>query len=313
VIAARAVPVRGDGGTLVDVGRSDKLGYGSSPIKRPRRTQAAMAALRDALYAIAAAEHPTTDRHLFYVAVSQGLIAKSERDYKNVVCRLVLEMRRSGRLPHAWIADHTRWQRKPQTYDSLPAMLSISAQTYRRALWADQASYCEVWTEKDAIAGILGDVTFDYDVPLMVARGFASESFLFSSAETLKAEGKPAWIYYFGDYDPSGVLIAQKIEHGLRRLAPDVPIVFERVTVTPEQIVAWQLPTRPTKESSHSRRGFAGESVEIDAVAPSTLRDLVRDCIERLLDPEQLAVTKAAEASERGIAREIARTHGGAA
>jgi hypothetical protein len=272
-----------------------------------------MEALREALYQFAAAEHPTTDRHLFYVASNHKLIAKVEKDYKNVVCRLVLEMRRSGRLPHDWIADYTRWMRKPRTFDSLPTMLSISAQTYRRALWADQANYCEIWTEKDAIAGILYNVTHEYDVPLMVARGFASESFLFSSAQTLKAENKPAYIYYFGDYDPSGILIAQKVEQGLRRLAPDVPITFERVTVTPAQIDAWQLPTRPTKESSHSKRGFAGESVEIDAVAPSVLRELVQDCIKRHLDQRILAATEAAEASERGILLEIARAHGGAA
>jgi hypothetical protein len=92
-----------------------------------------------------------------------------------------------------------------------------------------------------------------------------------------------------------------------------VSITFERVTVTPAQIAAWQLPTRPTKESSHSKHGFAGESVEIDAVAPSVLRELVRDCIERHLDQHILIATEAAEASERGILREIARAHGGAA
>jgi hypothetical protein len=35
-----------------------------------------------------------------------------------------------------------------------------------------------VWTEKDALAGVLVEVTVEYDVPLMVSRGFASVSYL---------------------------------------------------------------------------------------------------------------------------------------
>jgi hypothetical protein len=284
--------------------------YRSSPIKsgatRRRRTQAEMAALRDALYAIAADEHPTTDRHIFYVAVAHALVAKTEQDYKNVVCRLVLQMRRSGRLPHEWIANLTRWMRKPRTYLSLPVMLSLTAQTYRRALWAEQPHYVEVWCEKDAIAGILYDATNLYDVPLMVARGFTSESFLFNSAQALQVQQKPAYIYYFGDLDPSGVLIAEKIEAGLGRLAPTTEIHFERVAVTTEQVHAWALPTRPTKESSHSRRGFAGKSVEIDAVSPRVLRQLAEECIARHLDPAILAETEAAEESERNILANMA-------
>jgi hypothetical protein len=34
-----------------------------------------------------------------------------------------------------------------------------------------------------------------------------------------------------------------------RRQAPDAEIHFKRLAVTPEQIPAWDLPTRPTKAS----------------------------------------------------------------
>jgi hypothetical protein len=280
---------------------------GTSPIKpkRRRRTKVEMAELRDALYAIAEAEQPTTDRHLFYVAVVQGLIAKTEQEYKNAVCRPVLEMRRNGRLPHRWIADHTRWMRKPSSYDSAGAMLAITAATYRRALWANQDAYVEVWCEKDTVAGILYEVTSTYDVPLMVARGFSSESFLYESAEALKAESKPCYIYYFGDLDPSGLLIAKQVDAGLRRLAPGVCLHFERMAVTAEQMRQFRLPTRPTKESSHSR-GFVGESVELDALSTPTLRDLVRVCIEQHLDWRALRQLERTEAAERESLADLA-------
>lgn len=287
---------------------------GTSPIKlvprRARRTRQEMAALHDGLYQIVADEHPTTDRHAFYVAVARGLIQKTEQEYKNAVCRLILEMRRNGRLPHAWIADHTRWMRKPTTYVSLNAMLAYTAQTYRRALWADQGTYCEVWCEKDSVGGILYDATEEFDVPLMVARGFSSESFLFDAAEAIKDAAKPAHIYYFGDWDPSGLLIAEKIQQGLRRLAPGAEIHFQRVAVTREQISQLQLPTRPTKASSHSKRGFAGDSVELDALPSALLRSLARQCIAQHIDQEQLAELELAEESERTILQRIAAAVG---
>ena len=40
--------------------------------------------------------------------------------------------------------------------------------------------YVEIWLEKDALAGVLVDVTSRYDVPLMVTRGYPSMSFLHS-------------------------------------------------------------------------------------------------------------------------------------
>src|SRR5262249_50961498 len=76
---------------------------------------------------------------------------------------------------------------------------------YRRDLWAAMPVYVEVWCEKDALAGVLMEETETYDVPLMVARGYASLSFLHSAAMAISAKDKPAYIYHFGDYDPSGV------------------------------------------------------------------------------------------------------------
>jgi hypothetical protein len=49
-------------------------------------------------------------------------------------------------------------------------------------LWKDIGCYSEIWLEKDALAGVVFPVTARYDVPLMVARGYASLSFLYSAA-----------------------------------------------------------------------------------------------------------------------------------
>ena len=86
-------------------------------------------------------------------------------------------MRRDGSLPYEWLADNTRRQRKPRTFRSVEEALKDTARLYRKDLWHDADAYVEVWLEKDALAGVVMEVTELYDVPLMVSRGYASSSF----------------------------------------------------------------------------------------------------------------------------------------
>ena len=71
--------------------------------------------------------------------------------------------------------------RKPDTYSTIEEALEASARYYRRSLWVDSEDRVEVWCEKDALAGVLYPVTSEYDVPLMVTRGFSSETFAYEA------------------------------------------------------------------------------------------------------------------------------------
>jgi hypothetical protein len=88
-------------------------------------------------------------------------------------------------------------------------------------------------------------------------------------------------------------------------MAPDSEIHFERVAVTPEQIDQWNLPTRPTKISDSRSKGFGDISVELDAIPPQDLRDLVQIVIEQHLPRHQFDILKIAEASERNIIKRL--------
>jgi hypothetical protein len=269
-----------------------------------------MQELRDELYAIVAEDQPMTVRQTFYRAVSAGIIDKREADYKNVVCRLLGEMRLDGSLPWGWIADNTRWMRKPRTFSSLEQALRDTARLYRRSVWDDQEVYVEVWCEKDALAGVLYDETARWDVPLMVTRGYPSLSYLYEAAGAIADQYRPAYLYYFGDHDPSGLDIERNLGERLREFVGDgaAEIHLERAAVTPAQIEAWGLPTRPTKKTDSRARGFEGGSIEVDAIPPRVLRQLVRACIERHVDRNALATLQAAEESERLTLDYIARS-----
>jgi hypothetical protein len=144
----------------------------------------------------------------------------------------------------------------------------------------------------------------------MVARGYSSLSFLHSAAMAVEAKDKPAYIYHFGDLDPSGVDAARDIEVKLRRYAPGAEIHFERPAVTRAQVEEWNLPTRPTKQTDTRAKKFAGTSVELDAIPAHKLRELVRECIERHVDQHQLKLLRVAEESERGLLKAWASTYG---
>jgi hypothetical protein len=280
--------------------------YEASPTKRGRRTKAEIEAICEAMYRIALEDHPLTVRHMFYRLVGEGLIAKTEQEYKGTICRLLTRMRRERRLPFAWISDNTRWITKPASYSGLTAALRRSAETYRRSVWDNQPVRVEIWSEKDAIGGILVDVTSPWDVPLMVVQGYSSLTYLHSAAEMTVEADRPTYIYHFGDHDPSGLDIERFIRHELETFAPDAELYFQRVAVTPHQIQEWGLPTRPTKQSDSRSKGFEGESVDVDTITPSRLRELTERCITRHIDSRVLAQIKVVEDQERATLHNIA-------
>jgi hypothetical protein len=276
---------------------------GSSPIKaRSRRNRAEMDDIRAAIFELLAEDNPQTVRQVFYALTVRGVVQKTEMEYKHTVCRLLCEMREDGTIPFSWLADNTRWMRKPTTFSGLQSCLDATAHLYRRNLWNDSDHYVEVWCEKDALAGVIMEETEVYDVPLMVARGYASLSFLHGAAKAIEAKGKPATIFHVGDLDPSGLDAARDIEEKLRRYAPDADIDFERIAVTPQQVERWNLPTRPTKTKDTRAAKFSenhAASVELDAIPARELRALIREHIEILVDPDQLRVLQVAEESEK--------------
>jgi len=254
--------------------------------------------IRAALYEILSEDHPQTVRGVFYQATSRGIIDKTEAEYKGTVCRLLANMRREQLLPYEWLSDSTRWMRKPDTYSSLENALWSTCKYYRRSIWNDQPVYVEVWVEKEALAGVLYDETERWDVPLMVTRGYPSLSFLYSAADCIRSQRKPTCIYFFGDYDPSGVDIGRTVEKNLRDFSPDSNLYFERVAVNPRQIEEWNLPTRPTKKTDTRAKNFKGDSVELDAIPAKKIRQMVSECILQHLDEgtlEGIAMTERAE------------------
>lgn len=291
--------------------------YGSSTVKRRRRSQAELVDLDDAIVAAVEQDQPVTLRGVYYRVVSAGAIEKTENGYRAVGRRL-LALRRDGRLPYSAITDGTRWISKPTTHTSLDTMLADAAISYRRALWHDQQVDVHVFTEKDAISGVVLPITEQWDVPLGVLRGYCSETFAHNVAEAIIAAGKPVFIYQLGDHDPSGLDawrdFREKVEGFVRAAWEEMygryvtcPAVFERLAVTEEQIEHMELPTRPTKRSDTRARTFVGGSVEVDAIPAPALRQLVSDAITQHINVEAWRLTEEVESQERVLLQTLAQ------
>ena len=101
------------------------------------------------------------------------------------------------------------------------------------------------------------------------------------------------------------MLIPQSIERRLDEMCERLdrpPPKVERVALTKAHIARYRLPTRPTQRAGNMHaKDFEGASVELDALKPSVLREMVRKVILRHISPKALITLRAAEESERKL------------
>jgi hypothetical protein len=275
-----------------------------------RRTRAEIDDIKAAIKAVLKADNPMTVRQVFYQLVAREVIEKTEQQYQGTVIRLLTDMRMNHEVSFDWIVDESRHRRENQTYDNIADAARHTARFYRRNALQACPDYVEVWSEKEALAGIIESAAEEYDVPIIVSKGMPSITQLYGTARQIALaahadEPKRTYIYQFGDHDPSGVLIPQTIERRLRQFCERFDCwepVIERVALTEEQIEEFDLPTRPTKRDGNSHANtFEGDSVELDALPAVELRRLVRECIEQHISADALTTLRVAEESEREL------------
>lgn len=263
-------------------------------------------AIRDAVIGLTDRFDRMTVRQIFYQLEVAEIVEKSETGYRQVQAQ-VLRMRREHLLAWDFITDGTRWQRKDDSYEDAGDAVVALARSYRRDLWQSQNVRIEIWLEKDGLADVLWTVTANWDVSLMVSRGQSSATFLYSAAKAAEAawekDAIETFIFALFDYDAGGMRAARTVEIELPSYAPDVPIHFERLAVNEQQVIDWQLPTRPPKKKDPDAAKFLEEygavAVELDAIDPVQLQTLVADAIVGLIDPHAWKLEQAIEEEER--------------
>jgi hypothetical protein len=264
--------------------------------------------LLDEAVQVLANAHPQTVRQVFYQLVVRQVLENSLNSYKKV-SRLLADGRLEGAIPWAWVEDRNRRPRHVQMWRGPQRFLESVLESYRRDVWASQPCYVEVWLEKDALSGIVQDVSEPYGVTLCVGRGYDGWSSVHWAAERYRAReaaGQPVHVIYLGDHDPSGEDMVRSLRERLARLGctPDI----RKRAITAAQIEDLGLPPAPTKATDSRSRGFVAThgdaTVELDALPVQVLRDLLEHALGVLLDMEELALVELAERDDRDFLKE---------
>ncbi|MFZ2419264.1 MAG: hypothetical protein WAW22_12195 [Smithellaceae bacterium] len=253
-----------------------------------------------------------TLRQIYYQLVAKQIIPNQQKYYMKL-SRLCVIGRDEGILPEDAFADRLRQVDKLASYIDLADFMTTVRRAYRKDKWADQDAYIEIWTEKDALRGVITPVTYAYDVALLIVRGQVSRTAIYESYERFAEkmeEGKDCYLCYFGDFDPSGLSIYHSLKERLMSYGEDGDrINFERIALTPGQIEEYSLPSDPAKQADPNYKRFVAEYgdnvVELDALPPDVLKELVLYCIRTKLNDELLAQVQEVELAERAKLQEL--------
>jgi hypothetical protein len=122
--------------------------------------------------------------------------------------------------------------------------------------WYGQPKYVEVWEEKNDLLEGFEDILKKRYIKIRANKGWSSLDFLRQCTlelkdliETKKLDINRIHVGYNGDCDPSGMEMDYYVRKRLKQLGID-GIHFERIAVTPQQIVQYRLPLMSLKRPS---------------------------------------------------------------
>lgn len=242
-----------------------------------------------------------TLRQFHYRLVSLGepdFYANTINAYK-YLSKVLVEARKLGLVPYDLMEDRTRsvennakasyyfW--KTNVKDKIEEIKNPPDADFSYNIWQDKISLIVV--EKEALAGIfkeaIGRMSF-----LVVCRGYNSltqiKELKDEIGEIANIKDKEIHCYFFSDYDPSGF----DIQRNFLKQCEDLNIEFEsfnRIALSEVQINDYSLPYAPTKKTdSRAGKRLNGKlvldkqwekgSVELDALDPKILQDMIKDC-----------------------------------
>jgi hypothetical protein len=237
-------------------------------------------------------DFPLTLRQIYYQLVAKQIIPNLQKYYFKL-SRLCVIGRDKGFLSEDSFADRLREIEKVSSWINLSDFAETAKNAYRKDKWVNQDNYIEIWTEKDALRGVISPITNKWDVGLLVVRGQVSRTAIYEASQRYKQkkeEEKECYLFYFGDFDPSGLSIFNSLQNRIENF--QVSVVFERIALTQSQIEQYRLPQDPAKKSDPNYKRFVekyGDNVvELDSLPPDVLRLYVEDCIKQSLNLEKL-------------------------
>jgi hypothetical protein len=250
---------------------------------------------------------PITLRQLYYQMVARQYIPNNDPAYKSL-SRVCVIARDEGSLKEEDFADRLRIIDKPSSWNSLSDYFETVKSAYRKNLWKTQNNYVEIWTEKDALRNVITPITHAYDVPLLIVRGQLSRTAVYEGySRFLEAseQGKSCHLFYFGDFDPSGIGIYNSLKNRTLKFQNgllDQDIKVEHIALLESQIEKYNLPFIKANKDDPNYKNFIAKyydkAVELDALPPDVLMQLVENIILKCIDQTEWNKAKSIEDQE---------------
>ena len=247
---------------------------------------------------LADVDYAQSIRQVFYRVVDTpgSDVPKTEAGYRRVQ-RLLKRLRENGDIPYDQIVDQSRLilldgHTQTSLY-TLPGYYASEAvkqlgYAYQEDFWQEKDMYLQVWCESRGAAATIQQTCRDYGVGLIPAGGQTSLTLIHEAAKIISARSKVnVHILYIGDYDEAGVSIGESVYECLYGILPGRwagTIHFDRIAITDNQIVDWNLPTKPAKSTGRRR---IIDTVEVETIPVPILRNLVGETIESFLPTEE--------------------------
>lgn len=155
-----------------------------------------------------------TLRQLYYQLVSKDLIPNHDTVYKKIGS-IKDDIVYSGMVDWDVFEDRGRVPIRAYYERGVKEALEFTKRGYKLDRQTDQPIHIEVWTEKDAISGLLRKVTDPLTMHLVVNKGYSSSTAMYGAYNRFcdqLEEGKQVVILYFGDHDPSGLDMIRDIQ-----------------------------------------------------------------------------------------------------
>ena len=253
-----------------------------------------------------------TLRRCFYVLYGKGKIKNSKSAYQSL-SQIFLKARELGYLDWNIIEDRHRQILRRTTYSDFDSAFDILCKYYRKDSMLSQDNYVEVWIEKDAVAGIVYDLTYDLDVLLLVVKGFVSGTHLKKASDRFKEIDKPITILYISDYDCEGEFFKRKAEEKLKEYGCE-NVSIKKILLTKPQIKKYkllinfvefkkeQLRKNYVQEFKKNNKDLGNDGeiqVELDALSNIELKVILQKELDDLVD------SKIAELSDTESLKEV--------
>ncbi len=252
-----------------------------------------------------------TLRQVYYQLVARGVLANSTSSYSRLGA-LLSDGRLAGLVSWTALEDRNRSLSGYQTFRTPEhAVRWLVDDHYRTDMWQEQPWRPEVWVEKAAQEGTVGEICNRLRVDFFACRGYNSQSEQWRAGRRFAeyiSKGQRPIVFHLGDFDPSGIDMTRDNRDRLSMFA-GVPVTVVRLALNRPQIDKYQPPPNPAKVTDSRfkdyQRQHGDESWELDALEPQVIQDLIEAALLDVRDEAKWDEALALEAEHKMTLEEM--------